>query len=110
ALDERSGVLDTFRLRPDGAFGVTTTIEAGGLGRRPSSRHRRKGSQLGGFVGGGGGGQSPMGSTEELVGVGLGGVKMQTVVQTVTESVEMETVGGKGRTSFDTRSQKSRDK
>jgi len=49
-----------------------------------------------------------MGSTEELV--GLGGVKMQTVVQTVTESVEMETVGGKGRTSFDTRSQKSRDK
>ncbi|KAK0788093.1 hypothetical protein LTR75_012696 [Friedmanniomyces endolithicus] len=115
ALDERSGVLDTFRLRPDAGFGVTTTIEAGGgghVGRRPSSRHRRKGSQLGGFVGGGGGGggggQSPMGSTEELV--GLGGVKMQTVVQTVTESVEMETVGGKGRTSFDTRSQKSRDK
>jgi len=114
-LDERSRVLDTFRLRPDGAFGVTTTIEASGhLGRRPSSRHRRRGSQLGGLVGGGGGGggglHSRTGSTEELVGMGLGGVKMQTVVQTVTESVEMETVGGKGRTSFDTRSQKSRDK
>ncbi|KAK0932612.1 hypothetical protein LTR29_015811 [Friedmanniomyces endolithicus] len=114
-LDERSRVLDTFRLRPDGAFGVTTTIEASGhLGRRPSSRHRRRGSQLGGLVGGGGGGggglHSRTGSTEELVGMGLGGVKMQTVVQTVTESVEMETVGGKGRTSFDTRSQKSLDK
>ncbi|TKA69309.1 hypothetical protein B0A55_07951 [Friedmanniomyces simplex] len=113
-LDERHRALDTFRLRPDQAYGVTTTIEASHVGRRPSSRHRRKGSgqQLGGALGlgGGGGGGGPdsrTGSTEELVGVGLGGVKTRTVVHTVVESLEMDPVGARGRTSFDTRSLKS---
>ena len=104
-LDEHSRALDTFRLRPDQAYGVTTTIEASNVNRRPSSRHRRKGSsqQLKDLVGAGA--HSRMDSTEELV--GLGGVKAQTVVHTVIEPMELEPMSPKGRTSYDTRSHKS---
>ncbi|KAK3112435.1 hypothetical protein LTR53_011297 [Teratosphaeriaceae sp. CCFEE 6253] len=108
ALDEGQGALDTFRLRPDQAYGVTTVIEASNVHRRPSSRHRRKGSsqQLKGI--GGEGSHSRAGSTEELV--GLGGVKAHTVVHTVFEPVEMEPMSAQGRTSFETRSHKCSDK
>ncbi|KAK4966405.1 hypothetical protein LTR97_011240 [Elasticomyces elasticus] len=100
--DESTGVLETFRLRPDQAFGVTTTIEASNMTRRPSSKHRRKASS--GHLNGNGGPHSRTGSTEELV--GMGNIKTQTMVHTVIEPIELEPMSAKGKTSFDTRSEK----
>ncbi|KAK4555289.1 hypothetical protein LTR86_007585 [Recurvomyces mirabilis] len=106
-LDERSRVLDTFRLRPDQQYGVTTTIEARGSDHmRKSSRGRGLGLE-----GGRSGVHSRDGSQEELV--GMQGVKSTTVVQTVIEPLEMmtpvTTSGQRGR-SFDLRSAKSAEK
>jgi hypothetical protein len=103
-MDEQTTALDTFRLRPDQAYGVTTTIEANRLDRRPSSRHARKGSRQLRLDGG----HSRDGSTEELVGVQ--GVKTQTIVQTSIEPVELTPIGTRGRPSFDSRSLKSSEK
>ncbi|KAK5107749.1 hypothetical protein LTR62_000725 [Meristemomyces frigidus] len=98
-LDDRTKILDTFRLRPDQQYGVTTTIEA-----RPRDHHIRKGSRGRGLEDGRSKGiHSRDGSQEELV--GLQGVKSTTIVQTVVEPLEMMP----GR-SFDLGSAKSREK
>ncbi|KAK5114252.1 hypothetical protein LTR85_010317 [Meristemomyces frigidus] len=101
---EHSRALDTFRLRPDQAYGTTTTIEASHIGRRPSNRRKVPG-------------QLPLhsrhGSTEELF--GLGGVKTETTVQVRTDAMELDPMGhqssdpelSKSRASFDSQSRKS---
>ncbi|KAK4543399.1 hypothetical protein LTR36_005542 [Oleoguttula mirabilis] len=90
---EHGRALDTFRLRPDQAYGTTTTIEASNLGRR--LRHSRHGS------------------TEELF--GLAGVKAETTVQVRIDAIELDSIGHHStdldlklsRVSLDSRSQKS---
>ena len=95
--DEHVRAIDTFRLRPDQAYGTTTTIEANNRLSRAGSRRR---AQAG----------SAHDSTEELCDWG---VKAQTVVQVRTETLDgigsghSGTDQGKLRTSLDTRSVKS---
>lgn len=101
--DETGGALETFRLRPDQAYGTTTTIEASNMGRRPSSRRKTPGELP----------HSRHESTEELF--GLQGVKTETTVVVRTETMELEPIDHqssdpdfrKARLSFDSRSQKS---
>ena len=73
---ENARAIETFRIRPDDAFGTVTTIEAGRgrSGSRPP--HRRRASRgLG----------SPHGSQENLF--DLGAVKTETVVQVHSEAM-----------------------
>ena len=99
--DENATVLETFRIRPDQAYGTTTTIEASGA---VGSRRRQQQEHVMG---------SRHGSTEELV--GFPGVKTQTVVQVRRDNIELGPLSAKrsegdmskARVSFDSRSQKS---
>ncbi|KAK5164357.1 uncharacterized protein LTR77_010053 [Saxophila tyrrhenica] len=87
--DSQKGVLDTFRHRPDQAYGTTTVIEAGKV-RRSASR-RGQGDQSGYH--------SRSASTEELWGSGthhMQGVKADTTVVVQTDTLEMGPVRGIG--------------
>jgi hypothetical protein len=87
-LDNEFGVLDTFRLRPDDGYGVTTHIEANKVTRTPS---RRKNSRSGLHT--------PTGSTEELFGPShVGGVKTETTVVVQSDAMEMDRLS-RGRKS-----------
>ncbi|KAK3052529.1 hypothetical protein LTR09_006383 [Extremus antarcticus] len=78
--DSQKGVLDTFRHRPDQAFGTTTVIEAGKVKR--SLSRRGHGSQSG-F-------HSRTGSTEELwTSTTLQGVKADTTVVVQSDQLEL---------------------
>lgn len=91
--------LDTFRLRPDQAYGTTTTIEAS---------HRKSNSKIRIQPGPS---HCRHGSTEELV--GFQGVKAETIVRVQSEAIEMEPISDadvstpQGRSSFGDRSRKS---
>lgn len=101
---EHSRALDTFRLRPDQAYGTTTTIEASHIGRRPSSRRKVPGELPS---------HSRHGSTEELF--DWGGVKTETTVQVRTDTMELDPIAHRAsdpelrgsRVSFDSQSGKS---
>lgn len=103
--DNEAGVLDTFRFRPDQAFGTTTHIEANKLGRTNSRRRPSKQGL-----------HSSTGSTEELF-TSPQGVKTETTVVVHSDVMELDRLprGHRSRDgiskemdSFDSRSQMSR--
>lgn len=107
SLTGQAGVLDTFRLRPDQAYGTTTHIEATKLGHTNS---RRKGSRQ--EI------HSSTGSTEELFTPSqMQGVKTETTVVVQSDVMELDRLPrgqrsqdglAKEMDSFDSRSQMSR--
>ena len=78
---EHVRAIDTFRIRPDQAYGTTTTIEATNLMKQLSSRRRAHAG-------------STHDSTEELC--DWQGVKVQTVVQVRSETVELDMLESRG--------------
>ena len=96
--DNEAGVLDTFRLRPDQAYGTTTHIEANKITRASSRKMSRQGFH------------TPTGSTEELF-------TTETTVVVHSDAMELgrlpqrhrsQEVLSKEMDSFDSRSQVSR--
>lgn len=104
--DEQTRILETFRIRPDQAYGTTTVIEAN---KSRQSQHGRKRSQPHIHRDGSGGDDlSRSGSTEELWSTPLSAVKAETTVVVSTNTVEMDRLEqDQRRPSLESRSQKS---
>ena len=106
--DDKAGVLNTFRFRPDQIYGTTTTIEGPGIGRTQSRRRTQQTSRdLKGY-------RNQSGSTEELCSPPFRNVKAETTVVVRTDTIELqpsprhdEVEFSRRRPSVESRSQKS---
>ncbi|KAK3707236.1 hypothetical protein LTR37_012236 [Vermiconidia calcicola] len=100
--DEQAGVLETFRHRPDQAFGTTTTIEANHHKHKKSLSRSGMRPSRSGF-------HTRSGSTEELFVPAIGNVKAETTVVVRTDNMEMDRIRQTGSEAHENENELSKD-